>query len=127
MKIVREHINEIKQNIKGSGLNTIGVGHIAVMQKLREFIKNNSFFSSLIHHDANGKRIANLLNLSLENVRMYGIDLDITETILYFDQCKKLFIKYNKTYWIWENPDFIIEYNNKLEETRLYTNTNLNE
>ena len=40
MKIVREHINEIKQNIEGSGLRPIGVGHNMVFSTCMRKIIN---------------------------------------------------------------------------------------
>jgi hypothetical protein len=129
MKIVREHINEIRQD-KESGLGAIGIGKNAVMIKLKEFINEFTYYSSLAHHDAHGNRIANILGLTIENVRQYGIDsnhIDITEVILYFDHSISSFSKYNKDYWVWKNPNFIIEYSAKTEKIMLYTNKNLNE
>jgi hypothetical protein len=45
MKIVREHLNEIRQNIEGSGLTAIGVGGNALIAKIKKWFTdfNNSY------------------------------------------------------------------------------------
>jgi len=46
MKIVREQLNEIKQNISGSGLSAIGIGAPAVIKKIKDWFKNNQYYNN---------------------------------------------------------------------------------
>ena len=125
MKIVREHLNEIKRG--GEGWSAIGVGHNEVIRKLKEFYSNHINYSHLLHHNIHGERIAKMLNLPIEDIMQCNVELELIETILYFDGRTDFKSMYGKEYWIWENPNFVIERDNKKNLTMLYTNKNLNE
>jgi len=126
MKIVREHINEIKQNIEGSGLGRIGVGHDEIMRKLQYFYKHYIDYYHRLHNDNHGKRIAKMLGNDVKDIIVYGVELSILETLLYFKENESIFYSvYNKKLWIWKDYNFIIEHISKTNTTLLYINKNV--
>jgi len=153
MKIVREHINEIKQDIGGSVLGTIGVGSVKLNKKLKEYLIKEFSYSHLIHNDPHGNFISKLIGLSIEYIIEFGFKVDyfdlnefrdevMNNLLTMFGLCDKSFYKiqrgsYNEKernfkarieYNIWKDPDIVLEIKpgkGNISQIILYCNKNV--
>jgi hypothetical protein len=145
MKIVKEHINEIKKG--ESGWKTIGVGNVVFLEQLKKFIHNmEPLYLHDLHDDRHGKYIANLLNLPIKNIKQVGFGpitwnecFEVIDMARTFGDEKEKFVKiqrgpyniqnknYKKEikYYVWNEPNFILEEkptNDSLYELNMYCN-----
>jgi len=154
MKIVKEHINEIKRDTEGTGLGAVGIGRANVNKKLKEHV--HEFYSAIhdMFKDAHSDYIAKLLKLDRDSIKAaffkaHSLEVDdyvknyLDEAIDTFGPCDLHFTKvqrgrYNEKeqnyknkieYYIWkELPTFVVEVKEVKEDTvyvYLYCNKNV--
>lgn len=128
MKIVKEHINEIKQSREVSGLGSIGIGSISVNKKLKDFVLDDSKFVRELSNNKHNKFISKQLELPIENIVEIGYDyLTYNEYHETIDLLIHLFGEYDNiinrkykgpyaekseneiTYHIWKFPTFLVK------------------
>lgn len=87
MKLVREHLNEIKQNIEGSGLGALGVGRESIKRKVIETIKE---WESASWQNYRTEFTVDPDDLSVSIVGNFFLDMLDLETIPDFIKFKKI-------------------------------------
>lgn len=129
MKIVREHLNEIKKDNKSSGLGSIGIGGKKANEDLRQIITKFMTYYHTSLYTREDKWIASKLNIPISSLMTcYTEHFDLQDEIFslidkfgnvaeFIEKHKKSNsplekvenFKFRKNYYFWHNPFFAIK------------------